>query len=247
MLKSGRSKNTSATRTTCSVSESARTEVHTLNSRSTFNTINALKVLAFFRIRRSQEKTLLSIIQSAGWTIWFIIFCSVICLAIIVERFWSLRRAAVIPPTLFKDTVDAYRAAGASSDLLAKLNANSHLGRIFASGLANVKSTREVMKESMERFLNGLGTIATVAPLLGLFGTVVGMIDIFGAAGPTGSDPVRLAQGISISLYNTAAGIAVAIPALIFYRHFRGRVDVMIVDMEQQGVKLVETLHGERK
>jgi biopolymer transport protein ExbB len=201
---------------------------------------------------------LLSIIQSAGWTIWFIIFCSVICLAIIVERFWSLRRAAVIPPTLFKDTVDAYRAAGASSDLLAKLNANSHLGRIFASGLANVKSTREVMKESMEetgravmvdmeRFLNGLGTIATVAPLLGLFGTVVGMIDIFGAAGPTGSDPVRLAQGISISLYNTAAGIAVAIPALIFYRHFRGRVDVMIVDMEQQGVKLVETLHGERK
>jgi biopolymer transport protein ExbB len=201
---------------------------------------------------------LLSIITAAGWTIWFIILCSVICLAIIGERFWSLRRAAVIPPNLFKDTVDAYRAQGATSELLAKLNANSYLGRVFAAGLANVKSSRDVMKESMEetgravmvdmeRFLTGLGTIATVAPLLGLFGTVVGMIDIFGASGPTGQDPVRLAQGISVSLYNTAAGIAVAVPALIFYRHFRGKVDVMVVDMEQQGIKLVETLHGERK
>jgi biopolymer transport protein ExbB len=201
---------------------------------------------------------LLSIIQAAGWTIWFIILCSVICFAIIIERFWTLRRAAVLPPTLFKDTVDAYRAQGATSELLAKLNANSYLGRVFAAGLANVKASRDIMKESMEetgravlvdmeRFLVGLGTVATVAPLLGLFGTVIGMIDIFGASGPQGQNPAQLAQGISIALYNTAAGIGVAVPALIFYRHFRGKVDVMIVDMEQQGIKLVETLHGERK
>ena len=121
-----------------------------------------------------------------------------------------------------------------------------------------MQTSREIMKESMEetgravmvemeRFLVGLGTIATVAPLLGLFGTVVGMIEIFGSTGPQGSNPAQLAHGISIALYNTAAGIAVAVPALIFYRHFRGKVDVMVVDMEQQGIKLVETLHGERK
>jgi biopolymer transport protein ExbB len=200
---------------------------------------------------------LLSIIQAAGWTIWFIILCSVICFAIIGERFWTLRRKAVLPPNLFADTVEAYRVQGATPELLAKLNANSYLGRVFAAGLANVKSSRDIMKESMEeagravmiemeRFLTGLGTIATVAPLLGLFGTVVGMIDIFGASGPTGQNPAMLARGISISLYNTAAGIAVAIPALIFYRHFRSKVDVMVVDMEQQGIKLVETLHGDR-
>ncbi len=200
---------------------------------------------------------MLSIIQAAGWTIWFIILCSVICFAIIGERFWTLRRKAVLPPNLFSDTVEAYRVQGATPELLAKLNANSYLGRVFAAGLANVKSSRDIMKESMEeagravmiemeRFLTGLGTIATVAPLLGLFGTVVGMIDIFGASGPTGQNPAMLARGISISLYNTAAGIAVAIPALIFYRHFRGKVDVMVVDMEQQGIKLVETLHGDR-
>lgn len=200
---------------------------------------------------------MLSIIQAAGWTIWFIILCSVICFAIIGERFWTLRRKMVLPPHLFADTVEAYRVQGATPELLAKLNANSFLGRVFAAGLANVKASREIMKESMEeagravmvdmeRFLNGLGTIATVAPLLGLFGTVVGMIEIFGASGPTGQNPAQLARGISISLYNTAAGIGVAVPALIFYRHFRAKVDVMVVDMEQQGVKLVETLHGDR-
>ncbi len=201
---------------------------------------------------------MLSIIQAAGWTIWFIILCSVIAVAIIGERFWSLRRAAVLPPTLFTDTVEAYRLQGPTPDLINKLKENSLLGRVFAAGVANVKSTREVMKESMEesgravmvdmeRFINGLGTIATVAPLLGLFGTVIGMIDIFGASGPQGQNPAALAQGISVALYNTAAGIAVAVPALIFYRHFRAKIDVMVVDMEQQGIKLVEVLHGERR
>ena len=201
---------------------------------------------------------MLSIIQAAGWPIWLIIFCSVITVAIIGERFWTLRRSAVLPTNLFTDTVQAYRAQGANGELIGKLNQNSFLGRIFAAGLANVQSSREIMKESMEetgravmvemeRFLIGLGTIATVAPLLGLFGTVVGMIEIFGSTGPQGSNPAQLAHGISIALYNTAAGIAVAVPALIFYRHFRGKVDVMVVDMEQQGIKLVETLHGDRK
>ena len=200
---------------------------------------------------------MLSIIQAAGWPIWFIILCSVICVAIIGERFWTLRRSSVLPPSLFQDTVQAFRAAGATPELVSKLNDNSLLGRVFAAGVANVKSTREVMKESMEeagravmvdmeRFLNGLGTIATVAPLLGLFGTVIGMIDIFGASGPQGANPAQLAHGISVALYNTAGGIAVAIPALIFYRHFRSKVDVMVVDMEQQGIRLVETLHGDR-
>jgi biopolymer transport protein ExbB len=200
---------------------------------------------------------LLSIIQAAGWTIWFIILCSVIALAIIGERMWSLRRQIVLPGNLFADTVQAYRSHGATQELVSKLNENSLLGRVFAAGIANVKSSREVMKESMEeagravmvemeRYLTGLGTIATVAPLLGLFGTVVGMIDIFGASSGSGQNPAQLARGISVALYNTAAGIAVAVPALIFYRHFRGKVDTMVVDMEQQGIKLVETLHGER-
>ncbi len=201
---------------------------------------------------------MLSIIQAAGWTIWLIILCSVITVAIIGERFWTLRRSSVLPENLFSDTVQAFNAQGASPDLVEKLSENSFLGRIFAAGIANVKSSREIMKESMEetgravmvemeRFLNGLGTIATVAPLLGLFGTVIGMIDIFGASGPQGQNPAQLAHGISVALYNTAGGIAVAVPALIFYRHFRSKVDTMVVDMEQQGIKLVETLHGDRK
>lgn len=206
----------------------------------------------------SRESKLLSIIHAAGWTIWLIILCSVITLAIIGERFWTLRRSAVLPGNLFSDTVQAFHAQGPSADLIAKLSENSFLGRVFAAGIANVKSSREVMKESMEetgravmvemeRFLNGLGTIATVAPLLGLFGTVIGMIDIFGASTPQGQNPAQLAHGISVALYNTAGGIAVAVPALIFYRHFRSKVDTMVVDMEQQGIKLVETLHGDRK
>ncbi len=200
---------------------------------------------------------MLSIIEAAGWPIWPIILCSVAALAIICERFYSLRRSLILPPSLFGDTVQAYRAQGLSAELIAKLQSNSLLGRVFAAGLVNVKSSREVMKESMEeagravlvdleRFLTGLGTIASVAPLLGLFGTVIGMIEIFGSTTGTGANPAQLAHGISVALYNTAFGIGVAVPAMIFYRHFRAKVDVLVVDMEQQGVKLVETLHGSR-
>ena len=200
---------------------------------------------------------MLSIIEAAGWPIWPIILCSVAALAIICERFYSLRRAVILPPSLFGDTVQAYRAQGLSAELITKLQSNSLLGRVFAAGLVNVKSSREVMKESMEeagravlvdleRFLTGLGTIAAVAPLLGLFGTIIGMIEIFGSTTTAGANPAQLAHGISVALYNTALGIGVAVPAMIFYRHFRAKVDVLVVDMEQQGVKLVETLHGSR-
>ena len=201
---------------------------------------------------------MLSIIQAAGWPIWFIIMCSVICVAIIGERFWTLRRSAVLPPNLFQDTIQAFRAQGVTADLITKLNENSFLGRVFASGLANVKSSRDVMKESMEeagravlvdmeRFLTGLGTIATVAPLLGLFGTVIGMIEIFGATGSSGQNPAQLAHGISIALYNTAFGLIVAIPSLIFWRYFRGRVDEYLLTLELAAGRLARHLKNMRK
>ncbi len=141
--------------------------------------------------------------------------------------------------------------------MLTKLAADSPLGQIFAAGLRNVKSSREVMKESieeagravthdLERFLTSLGTIAAIAPLLGLLGTVIGMVEIFGSQTPTGSNPAQLAHGISVALYNTAFGLIVAIPAMIFYRFFRARVDNLAIEMEQQAIKLVELVHGER-
>jgi biopolymer transport protein ExbB len=134
---------------------------------------------------------------------------------------------------------------------------DSPLGVVLAAGLRNHRSSRYVMKEAieeagrgvahqLERFLTTLGTIATAAPLLGLFGTVIGMIEIFGSQSPTGTNPQQLAHGISIALYNTAFGIAISIPSLIFYRHFRNKVDTYVVEMEHQASKLVDIVHGER-
>ncbi|MEW6133552.1 MAG: MotA/TolQ/ExbB proton channel family protein [Pseudomonadota bacterium] len=201
---------------------------------------------------------MLAIIEAAGWPIWPLILASVLALAIIIERLYSLRVSEISPPTLLDSVVAELQARGVSDDMLAKLAADSPLGRILAAGLRNVKSTREVMKEAieetgrsvvheLERFLTSLGTIASVSPLLGLLGTVVGMIEIFGSQTPTGSNPAVLAHGISIALYNTAFGLIVAIPAMIFYRYFRTRVDNLAVDMEQQAIKLVEIVHGERR
>ena len=162
-------------------------------------------------------------------------------------------------PTRPVDRVLAeYRTAGATPELLAKTAAQGPLGRILAAGLANVKAPRPVMKEAieevgrvvthdLERFLTTLGTIAAMSPLLGLLGTVIGMIEIFGSQTSAGSNPIQLAHGISIALYNTAMGIIVAVPALIFYRHFRSRIDDLVVEMEQQAIKLVDFAHGERK
>ncbi len=187
-----------------------------------------------------------------------LIICSIIALAIIGERSWTLSPRLVAPRDLLPQVVNEFRQRGVNNDMLFKLATNSPLGRIFAAGLYNVKSARDVMKESieeagrsvavdLERFLTSLGTIAAIAPLLGLFGTVIGMIEIFGANDPTaGGNPEQLAHGISVALYNTAFGLIVAIPSMIFYRYFRSKVDKLVVEMEQQAVKLVEIVHGER-
>ncbi|WP_374337335.1 MotA/TolQ/ExbB proton channel family protein [Leeia sp.] len=202
-----------------------------------------------------------SIIQAAGWPIWLLIVSSIAALAIIIERAWSLRSSNIIPSGLLREVVQEYRQHGVNEALLKKLidPRAPLMSRVFASGLKNVGSSREIMKESieeagraasieLERFLTTLGTIAAMSPLLGLFGTVVGMIEIFGAGGgSTGQNPAELAHGISVALYNTAFGIIVAVPSMAFYRHFRTKVDQLLVEMEQQAIKLVEILHGERQ
>ncbi|MEP6996236.1 MAG: MotA/TolQ/ExbB proton channel family protein [Betaproteobacteria bacterium] len=199
-----------------------------------------------------------SIIQAAGWPIWPLIFASVIALALIFERIWSLRQSVVAPLGMVDKVLAEYKRTGLTPELLAKTAKQGPLGRVLAAGLANVKSPRPVMKEAveevgrivsheLEHFLTTLGTIAAMSPLLGLFGTVVGMIEIFGSQTSTGSNPILLAHGISVALYNTALGLIVAIPSMIFYRHFRAKVDALILEMEQQAIKLVELAHGERK
>jgi biopolymer transport protein ExbB len=200
---------------------------------------------------------LFAIIEAAGWPIWFLLLASVIALGLIIERSVSLRAKRIIPPALFEQVVAVYRRQGVSGEILERLSRDSPLGAVLAAGLRNHKSSRYVMKEAieeagrtvahqLERFLTTLGTIATAAPLLGLFGTVIGMIEIFASQSPTGTNPAQLAHGISIALYNTAFGIAIAIPALIFYRHYKNKVDTYVVEMELQASKLVDILHGER-
>jgi biopolymer transport protein ExbB len=199
-----------------------------------------------------------SIIQAAGWPIWPLIFASVIALSLIFERMWSLRQSIVAPPGMVDRVLAEFKHGGVTQDLLMKTARQGPLGRVLAAGLANVKSPRPVMKEAIEevgrivshdlaRFLTTLGTIAAMSPLLGLFGTVVGMIEIFGSQTAAGSNPIQLAHGISVALYNTALGLIVAIPSMIFYRHFRAKVDDLILEMEQQAIKLVELAHGERR
>jgi biopolymer transport protein ExbB len=199
-----------------------------------------------------------SIIQAAGWPIWPLIIASIVALALIFERLWSLRQSVVAPANMVDQVLAEFRQAGTSPELLQKTAARGPLGRILAAGLANVKAPRPVMKEAieevgrvvshdLERFLTTLGTIATAAPLLGLLGTVVGMIEIFGSQSSAGSNPIQLAHGISVALYNTAMGIIVAIPALMFHRHFRAKIDALVVEMEQQAIKLVDFAHGDRK
>ena len=201
-----------------------------------------------------------ALIQAAGWPIWPIIFASVVAVGIIIERVLALRQSVVAPRDLLAKVVEEYQKSGVNAEMLVRLHKGSPLGRIFAAGLKNVKSTREVMKESIEeagrsvvhdldRYLTTLGTIASMSPLLGLFGTVVGMIEIFGSNSPAGGagNPAQLAHGISVALYNTALGILVAIPSMIFYRHFRAKVETLVVEMELQALKLVEIVHGERK
>ena len=198
-----------------------------------------------------------AIIHAAGWPIYFLLAVSVIAVALIIERFMILRKEKIIPGGLLEKVLAAYQKQGVSEDMLEKLTQDSPLGQVLASGLRNYRSSRDVMKDAieeagsavaheLERFLTTLGTIATISPLMGLFGTVVGMIEIFGSQSPTGSNPQELAHGISVALYNTGFGLVIAIPAMIFFRHFRGRVEGFVVEMEQQAAKLVDVVHGER-
>lgn len=201
---------------------------------------------------------MLSLIEAAGWPIWPIIFASIIAVGIIGERMWSLRRRAVVPKDLLPRVLNEYKRSGVTPEMISKLQQHSPLGQIFAAGLQNEHSTREIMKESIEeagrvvthdldRYLTTLGTIAALSPLMGLFGTLVGMIEIFGSNSPAGSNPAQLAYGISVALYNAAFGILVAIPSMIFYRHFRAKVDALAIEMELQALKLVEIIQGARQ
>jgi biopolymer transport protein ExbB len=201
---------------------------------------------------------LLSILQAAGWPIWLLLVASAVALSLIIERLISLRRAQILPPNLLDEVIRVHHNGKITADVLLELEQNSPLGLVLAAGLRNIAAPREVMKEAieeagrgaahqLERFLTTLGTIATLAPLMGLFGTVVGMIEIFGAQNASGSNPAELAHGISVALYNTGFGLAIAMPALVFYRHFRALVDGFVIDMEQQAVKFVDSVHSARK
>ncbi|WP_046111270.1 MotA/TolQ/ExbB proton channel family protein [Aquincola tertiaricarbonis] len=207
---------------------------------------------------------MISIIQAAGWPIWPLLVCSVVALALVIERFSSLRPARVAPPRLLDEVLTLTRSNLPGPDVVNRLGGNSALGQVLAAGLRSViaepRITEEALRQSLEgagrialhrleRYLNTLGTIATAAPLLGLLGTVVGMIEIFGAQAPgtalaagAGANPVQMAHGISIALYNTAFGLIVAIPSLMFYRYFRGRVDEYALDLEQAAERLVPHL-----
>jgi len=198
-----------------------------------------------------------SIIQAAGWPIWFLLVASVIAVALIIERAAALRAAKVVPDGLLETVATELKRGAMGEEAFRRLEVHSPLGRVFAAGLRNAKGSREIMKESIEeagrgvahdlaRFLTSLGTIASISPLMGLFGTIVGMIEIFGSATGAGNNPQALAHGISVALYNTGFGLLIAIPAMIFYRHFRARVDGFIVEMEQQAIKLVELAQGDR-
>ena len=198
-----------------------------------------------------------AIIQAAGWPIYFLLAASVIAVALIIERFVILREEKIVPSALLEKVLAIYGKQGVTEELLKTLAEDSPLGQVLAAGLRNYRSSRYVMKDAieeaghavaheLERFLTTLGTIATISPLMGLFGTVVGMIEIFGSQSPTGTNPQELAHGISVALYNTGFGLVIAIPAMIFFRHFRGRVESFVIEMEQQAAKLVDVVHGER-
>jgi biopolymer transport protein ExbB len=198
-----------------------------------------------------------AIVQAAGWPIWPLLLASIIAVALIVERLVALRRAKIVPPGVLQRVVGEYRKGAKNTEFINELESHSPLGRVLAAGLRNVNASREIMKESIEeagqavahdlnRYLTTLGTIASLSPLMGLFGTVVGMIELFGAQAPSGSNPVQLAHGISIALYNTGFGLLIAMPSMIFWRHFRAQVDGFVIEMEQQAIKLVEVVHGDR-
>lgn len=197
--------------------------------------------------------------RAGGWLMWPILACSVAAMAIILERLWSLRRRRVMPPGLMEQVWQWQRDQALTPERLQALAQSSPLGRLLSAGLVNRNHSREIMKEAindvgrqvvadLERYLNTLGTIASVSPLLGLLGTVFGMIDIFTVIIDAGvGNPGVLAGGISEALLTTAAGLTVAIPSLMFHRYFNGRVNQFALAMEEEALNLVEVIKGERE
>jgi biopolymer transport protein ExbB len=199
------------------------------------------------------------IIKSGGWMMLPIILCSIAAMAIVIERFWSLQKKKILPADLLPQVWKLYREKKLDDVTLRRLKTSSPLGCILAAGLANSHHGRKFMKDcieetgrkvahDLERFLNTLGIIAEVSPLLGLLGTVFGMIEIFSALMKHGAgDPGALAGGISVALITTAAGLTVAIPSLIFHRYFVRLVDEYVICMEEEAIKLLDILHGDRE
>lgn len=205
-----------------------------------------------------------SIIQAAGWPIWPLIFCSIIALALIGERFISLKSQKIIPPQLLDEAIKVTTNGMPSPDVINQMEQSSALGEILASGMralnanprcseadlrATIENTGRATGHKLEKYLMGLATIASAAPLLGLLGTIIGTIEIFGAqtSGSTGANPVQLAHGISVALYNTAFGLIVAIPTLIFWRYFRARVDSYMLTLELSSERFLRHLQQFRK
>lgn len=199
------------------------------------------------------------LIKNGGWLMLPIILCSVVAMGIVAERFWSLRRKKILPPELVPHIWKLENKHRLDEQTVKKIKSSSPLGAILASGLINRSHGRDMMRTSieetgrqvvheLERFLNTLGTIASVTPLLGLLGTVVGMIKVFSAIMIHGvGDPGILAGGISEALVTTAAGLTVAIPSLIFHRYFERLVDEYVLNMEEEALKLIDVMHGERE
>ena len=199
------------------------------------------------------------IIKAGGWVMWPIIFCSVVALAITIEKFLSLNTTKVAPANLLPQVWNWLKQNQLNAERLKELRHGSPLGRILATGLSTSRQGRDIMKESIEetaghvvhdlqRYMNTLGTIVEITPLLGLFGTVLGMIEVFSEIVLQGSgNTAALAGGISKALITTAAGLSVAIPALVVHRHFTRRIDSIVVTLEQETLKLVDALHSDRK
>lgn len=199
------------------------------------------------------------LIQAGGWLMVPILLCSVAAMAIVVERSWALRRRRIMPEGLVMQIWQLQRRDELNAERIETIRQSSALGRMLAAGLINRLHTREVMKEAiqdagrhvvsgMERYLSTLGTIAAVTPLLGLLGTVIGMIEVFSVIMDAGvGDPAVLAGGIAQALITTAAGLSIAIPALMFHRYFVSRVDKLVIGMEEQALRLIEVMKGERE
>ncbi len=199
------------------------------------------------------------LVKAGGWVMWPIIACSIAALAIIGERLWSLQKKYVSPPNLVSQIQQWLERKQLDQARITLLQQSSPLGRVLAAGLINRDHDREIVKESVEdagrhivpeldRYLSSLGTIASISPFLGLLGTVLGMIEMFAGISTHGvGDPAIVAGGIAQALITTAAGLGVAIPTVMFYRYFRARVNELLLDMEQQAIRLIEILHGERE